>query len=123
MRKKKRMKDEIIHRPKAVDFGPNIVYDAERCIVCTRCVRFGDEIAGIRELGATGRGEHMQIGVYVEKTVTSELSGRSAPSLARPSLAALRASGAHFPASLKQFTNLPLSMYLRKLFLLVKSHC
>jgi len=41
----KRMHDEIIHKPKAVEFGDTIVYDAERCIVCTRCVRFMDEIA------------------------------------------------------------------------------
>jgi NADH-quinone oxidoreductase subunit G len=41
----KRMRDEILHKPKAVSFGDTIVYDAERCIVCTRCVRFMDEIA------------------------------------------------------------------------------
>ena len=44
-RYQKRMKDEIIHKPKGVSFGPTIVYDAERCIVCTRCVRFVEEIA------------------------------------------------------------------------------
>ncbi len=42
-RYRKRMTDEIVHKPKAVSFGPTIVYDAERCIVCTRCVRFVDE--------------------------------------------------------------------------------
>jgi NADH-quinone oxidoreductase subunit G len=42
--KSKRMRDEILHKPKAVDFGPTIVYDAERCIVCTRCVRFCEEV-------------------------------------------------------------------------------
>ncbi len=36
----KRMRDEPVHKPKAVVFGPTIVYDAERCIMCTRCVRF-----------------------------------------------------------------------------------
>ncbi|MFI5300231.1 MAG: 2Fe-2S iron-sulfur cluster-binding protein [Polyangiales bacterium] len=41
----KRMNDEIVHKPKGVSFGPTIVYDAERCIVCTRCVRFMDEVA------------------------------------------------------------------------------
>ena len=41
----KRMRDETVHKPKAVVFGPTIVYDAERCIVCTRCVRFCDEVA------------------------------------------------------------------------------
>jgi NADH-quinone oxidoreductase subunit G len=44
-RYKKRMRDEILHKPKAVSFGPTIVYDAERCIVCTRCVRFVEEVA------------------------------------------------------------------------------
>ncbi|MGD2020898.1 MAG: molybdopterin-dependent oxidoreductase, partial [Thiohalocapsa sp.] len=46
-----------------------------RCIHCTRCVRFGAEIAGVRELGATGRGEDMRIGTFVEHTVAHELSG------------------------------------------------
>jgi NADH-quinone oxidoreductase subunit G len=41
----KRTTDEILHKPKAVDFGDTIVYDAERCIVCTRCVRFMEEVA------------------------------------------------------------------------------
>ncbi|OUD12917.1 NADH-quinone oxidoreductase subunit NuoG [Thioflexithrix psekupsensis] len=57
------------------NLGPLIATDMTRCIHCTRCVRFGEEIAGIKELGATGRGEHMRIGTYVEKTITSELSG------------------------------------------------
>jgi NADH-quinone oxidoreductase subunit G len=57
------------------DIGPLIRTDMTRCIHCTRCVRFGEEIAGMRELGATGRGEHMEIGTYVASTVTSELSG------------------------------------------------
>lgn len=54
--KKKRMKDEILHMPKAVDFGPTIVYDAERCIVCTRCVRFCDEVVGDPVLDKRERG-------------------------------------------------------------------
>jgi NADH-quinone oxidoreductase subunit G len=57
------------------NLGPLIATDMTRCIHCTRCVRFGEEIAGIRELGATGRGEHMEIGTYVSHTITSELSG------------------------------------------------
>jgi NADH-quinone oxidoreductase subunit G len=57
------------------DIGPLIRTDMTRCIHCTRCVRFGEEIAGLRELGATGRGEHMEIGTYVARAVTSELSG------------------------------------------------
>lgn len=57
------------------DIGSLISTDMTRCIHCTRCVRFGGEIAGLRELGATGRGEHMRIGVYIEHSVSSELSG------------------------------------------------
>ncbi|OQX31323.1 MAG: NADH-quinone oxidoreductase subunit G [Candidatus Sedimenticola endophacoides] len=57
------------------EIGPLISTDLTRCIHCTRCVRFGAEIAGVRELGATGRGEHMTIGTYIEKSVDSELSG------------------------------------------------
>tara|TARA_R110002110_G_scaffold415562_1_gene651059 strand:- start:25443 stop:27839 length:2397 start_codon:yes stop_codon:yes gene_type:complete len=57
------------------DLGSLINTDMTRCIHCTRCVRFGQEISGMRELGATGRGEHMQIGTYIENSVDSELSG------------------------------------------------
>jgi len=57
------------------DIGPLISTEMTRCIHCTRCVRFGEEIAGIKELGATGRGEHMSIGTYIEKAITSEMSG------------------------------------------------
>lgn len=46
-----------------------------RCIHCTRCVRFGEEIAGLREMGATGRGEDMEIGTYVKHFLHSEISG------------------------------------------------
>lgn len=57
------------------NIGPLIATEFTRCIHCTRCVRFGDEIAGMRELGATGRGDSMQIGTYIEKSVASEMSG------------------------------------------------
>src|SRR5210317_655693 len=57
------------------NIGPLIATDFTRCIHCTRCIRFGDEIAGMPELGATGRGEHMEIGTYIEKSIVSELSG------------------------------------------------
>ena len=57
------------------DIGPLVATDMTRCIHCTRCVRFGDEIAGVRELGTTGRSEHMEIGTYVAKAVSSEISG------------------------------------------------
>jgi NADH-quinone oxidoreductase subunit G len=57
------------------DLGPLIATEMTRCIHCTRCVRFGAEIAGVRELGATGRGEAMRIGTFVAHTVSHELSG------------------------------------------------
>jgi len=57
------------------DFGPLICGDMTRCIHCTRCVRFGEEIAGIKELGATGRGEHMEIGTFIKLSLSSEMSG------------------------------------------------
>src|SRR3970282_229507 len=55
--------------------GPLVSTDMTRCIHCTRCVRFGQEIAGIQELGAVGRTENMEIGTYIEKSVDHELSG------------------------------------------------
>ena len=56
------------------NLGLLIETEMTRCIQCTRCVRFGEEVAGVRELGATGRGEHMQIGTYVKHSMTSEIS-------------------------------------------------
>ncbi len=57
------------------DFGSLIATDMTRCIQCTRCVRFCAEVAGVRELGATGRGEDMRIGTFVAHAVNHELSG------------------------------------------------
>ncbi|MDB5811405.1 MAG: NADH-quinone oxidoreductase subunit, partial [Betaproteobacteria bacterium] len=57
------------------NLGPLIATDMTRCIHCTRCVRFGQEIAGVMELGMIGRGEHAEIISFVGKTVDSELSG------------------------------------------------
>src|SRR6266513_2061662 len=57
------------------NLGPLIATDMTRCIHCTRCVRFGQEVAGVMELGMIGRGEHAEILAFVGKTVDSELSG------------------------------------------------
>ena len=58
------------------DLGPLIsAQEMTRCIHCTRCVRFGEEIAGVMELGMIGRGEHAEIIGFVGKTIDSELSG------------------------------------------------
>ena len=59
------------------NLGPLISTDMTRCIHCTRCVRFGQEIAGVMELGMIGRGEHSEIITFVGKTVDSELSGNA----------------------------------------------
>ncbi len=55
--------------------GPLVATTMTRCIHCTRCVRFAQEVAGVPELGAIGRGEDMQITTYLEQAMTSELSG------------------------------------------------
>ena len=55
--------------------GPIVKTVMTRCIQCTRCVRFAEEVAGVEEIGAIGRGENMQITSYLEQAVTSELSG------------------------------------------------
>ncbi|KZT43284.1 NADH-ubiquinone oxidoreductase 75kD subunit [Sistotremastrum suecicum HHB10207 ss-3] len=57
------------------DLGPLVKTVMTRCIQCTRCIRFANEVAGVEELGSTGRGNDLQIGMYVEKTMDSELSG------------------------------------------------
>ncbi|KAK9296870.1 hypothetical protein QLX08_009267 [Tetragonisca angustula] len=57
------------------DIGPLIKTIMTRCIHCTRCIRFASEVAGIDDLGTTGRGNDMQVGTYVEKMFLSELSG------------------------------------------------
>ncbi|MFZ5557403.1 MAG: NADH-quinone oxidoreductase subunit NuoG [Pseudomonadota bacterium] len=57
------------------NLGPLIATDMTRCIHCTRCVRFGEEIAGVQELGMANRGEHAEILAFVGRTVDSELSG------------------------------------------------
>ena len=55
--------------------GPLIETDMTRCIHCTRCVRFLEEIAGTSELGGMNRGEHLEISTFVERNINSELSG------------------------------------------------
>ncbi|MDH3870788.1 MAG: NADH-quinone oxidoreductase subunit NuoG [Gammaproteobacteria bacterium] len=65
--KKRVVKDKFI--------GPLIATDMTRCIHCTRCIRMLSEVAGKTELGATGRGENMEIGTYIEGSLESELSG------------------------------------------------
>ena len=57
------------------ELGPLVKTSMNRCIHCTRCIRFATEVAGVEELGATGRGESMEVTTYVEHALTTELSG------------------------------------------------
>lgn len=57
------------------NLGPLIATDMTRCILCTRCIRYGEEIAGIRELGMTYRGEHEEVTTFVKHAMQSEVSG------------------------------------------------
>ena len=57
------------------DIGPLVQTDMTRCIHCTRCIRFGTEIAGMTEMGATGRGEYLTIETFLKSGLESELSG------------------------------------------------
>src|SRR5579883_1234969 len=57
------------------NLGPLVATDMTRCIQCTRCIRFTEEIAGVQELGMIGRGEQEKVRTYVESTVNHELSG------------------------------------------------
>ena len=55
--------------------GPIVKTAMTRCIQCTRCIRFAEEVAGVEDIGAIGRGENMQITTYLEHAIQSELSG------------------------------------------------
>ena len=57
------------------DLGPLIQTDMTRCIHCSRCIRFGSEIAGMTEMGMVGRGEHVSVEPFIASTIDSELSG------------------------------------------------
>ncbi len=70
-----RMVDEKVHKPKAVPLGPHVILDAERCILCSRCVRFCDEVTKTGELGIFNRGDHSEIGLFPGKTLENKYSG------------------------------------------------
>lgn len=67
--------EDKVHKVKAEPLGPHVVYDGERCIMCTRCVRFCDEVTETSELGAFNRGDRGVIGVFPGKELTNPLSG------------------------------------------------
>jgi NADH-quinone oxidoreductase subunit G len=58
-----------VHKPKVIRLGAEVVLDAERCILCTRCIRFFEEIVGERPLGIFKRGEHSELGLYPGKSL------------------------------------------------------
>jgi NADH-quinone oxidoreductase subunit G len=70
-----RMTDEKVHKSKAVPLGPHVILDAERCILCSRCVRFCDEITGTGELGIFQRGDHSEIGLFPGGALENAYSG------------------------------------------------
>jgi NADH-quinone oxidoreductase subunit G len=69
-----RMKDEKVHKPKAVPLGPHVMLDAERCILCSRCVRYCDEITHTGELGIFERGDHSEIGLFPGRELDNKYS-------------------------------------------------
>jgi NADH-quinone oxidoreductase subunit G len=70
-----RMADEKVHKPKAVPIGPHVMLDAERCILCSRCVRFCDEITKTGEMGIFHRGDHSEIGLFPGADLENKYSG------------------------------------------------
>jgi len=73
-----RFEGEKVHHDKNVDLGPHIVFDGERCIKCTRCIRFCDEITHTYELGLFARGDHSIIGTFPGKSLDNAYSGCTA---------------------------------------------
>lgn len=73
--KASRFTEDKVHKVKALPLGPEVVYDGERCIMCTRCVRFCDEVTETSELGAFNRGDRGVIGVVGGKELDNPLSG------------------------------------------------
>jgi NADH-quinone oxidoreductase subunit G len=70
-----RMIDDKVHKPKAVPIGRHVMLDAERCILCSRCVRFCDTITRTGELGIFNRGDHSELGVFPGTTLDNPYSG------------------------------------------------
>ena len=73
-----RFEEEKVKKPKAVPLGPTIMLDAERCILCSRCVRFTDEISKSSEFGIFNRGDRAVIGLYPGKVLDNKYSGNVA---------------------------------------------
>jgi NADH-quinone oxidoreductase subunit G len=70
-----RMLDDKVRKPKAVPLGPHVMLDAERCILCSRCVRFCDTITRTGELGIFHRGDHSELGLFPGTVLDNPYSG------------------------------------------------
>jgi NADH-quinone oxidoreductase subunit G len=70
-----RMTDDKVKKPKAVPLGPHVMLDAERCILCSRCVRFCDEVTRTGELGIFNRGDHSEIGLFPGTELANNYTG------------------------------------------------
>ena len=70
-----RFLEEKVHKPKAISLGPTVMLDGERCIMCSRCVRFCDEVTGTGELGLLNRGDQTVIAVSPGRELNNALSG------------------------------------------------
>jgi NADH-quinone oxidoreductase subunit G len=67
--------DMKVRKHKAVDLGPMVVLDSERCVLCSRCIRFFDNVTGTGEMQFFGRGDHVEIGTIENKPLTNPYSG------------------------------------------------
>jgi NADH-quinone oxidoreductase subunit G len=72
-----RFQEEKVHSPKRYDIGRRVMFDAERCIKCTRCVRFCDEVSRSHELSLFARGDHAIIGTFPGKPLDNPYSGNT----------------------------------------------
>jgi NADH-quinone oxidoreductase subunit G len=72
-----RFQEEKVHKRKVVDFGPDVIYDGERCILCTRCVRFCNEITRTDELGLFHRGDTAEIATFPGKRLDNKYAGNT----------------------------------------------
>ncbi len=70
-----RLDEAKVKKKKAVPIGPRVMLDSERCILCSRCVRFCDEVTKTSEFGIFNRGDHSEIGLYPGKELTNDYSG------------------------------------------------
>jgi NADH-quinone oxidoreductase subunit G len=72
-----RFQEDKVHKRKVIDFGPDIVFDGERCILCTRCVRFTQEISQTNELGVFYRGDTVEISTFPGKRLDNKYAGNT----------------------------------------------